>query len=279
MQPQTIMQHHSHHSGDPDSEVCGSVPPATFLSSVSFHPFRCLMFPRSLFLVTYSLNSPPKLPIQNSQLQTPLTVAFQICLQLPAFLTISSPHQLPGVVRNGSVPSISSSISQEGTTYALKRKKLFPLSSPGKRHLPDPSFSSLQPIMSSMCLASLLLPTHDLETASCLSAWILDLGWSFLFVLPLSKTYPLVPLCFTHCPSHSHAQRMMPGPHSSERPGVPTSLKEFRPPYQVHILCTSQGHPTHVFPTIAVLHLFTSFSLYYKHFSAGFSQHLVCPVL
>lgn len=238
------------------------------------------MFPRSLFLVTDSLNSPPKLPIQNSQLQTPLTIAFQICLQLPAFLTISSPHQLPGVVRNGSVPSVSSSISQEGTTCSLKKKKkLFPLSSPAKRHLPDPSFSSLQPIMSSMCLASLLLPTHDLETASCLSAWILDLEWSFLFVLPFLKIYPLVPHCFTHCPPDSHAQRMMPDPHSSEHPGVPTILKEFRPPYQVRILYTSQGHATHFFPTIAVWHLFTSFSLYYKHFPAGFSQCLVCPAL
>ena len=168
---------------------------------------------------------------------------------------------------------------RRGPPVHLKKKMLFPLSNLAKRHLPDPSFSSLQPIMSSKCLASLLLPTHDLETASCLSAWILGLGWSFLFVLPLLKMYPLVPLCFTHGLPHSHAQRMMPGPHSSQCPGVPTRLKEFRPPYQVHILCSSQGHPTHFFPTIAVLHLFISFSLYYKHFPAGFSQRLVCPAL
>lgn len=78
------------------------------------------MLPRSLSLVIYSLNIPPKLSIQNPQLQTPPIVAFQIRLQLPTFLTCPPSYHLPALVRNGSMPSTSSSMSQEGITCALE---------------------------------------------------------------------------------------------------------------------------------------------------------------
>ena len=120
MQSQTIMWHLSCHFGDPALWVLWLSPSCCFLIFCLLPSLKCLMLPRSLSLVTYSLNIPPKLSIQNPQLQTPRIVAFQICLQLPTFLTCSPSHQLPAMVRNGSIPSTSSSMSQEGTTCALK---------------------------------------------------------------------------------------------------------------------------------------------------------------
>lgn len=95
--------------------------------------------------------------------------------------------------------------------------------------------------------ASCFSSTANSSLRSCLLPHCLD----FRLVMGLlfgafAKDLPLVPLCFSHCQPHSHAQLY---PHASQTLGFLLASKKFIQSYLIHILSASQGHPIHVFPT------------------------------
>lgn len=84
-----------------------------------------------------------------------------------------------------------------------------------------------------------------------------------------AKDLPLVPLCLSHCQSHSRAQLWYP--HSSQTLGFLLASKKFIQSYLMHSLSASQGHAIYFFP----LYFFAFLSLLLRLLQA-FSN---CPSL